>query len=103
MVVEYGMSDLGPINFGPTMDITEWGKSYYEQNNVSQEMLAKIDQEIRRIITEKYTSAVKIVSEKRDILDKVADALMKTESLDEDEFLRIVGPRPNQDENFATY
>jgi len=85
------------------MDITEWGKSYYEQNNVSQEMLAKIDQEIRRIITEKYTSAVKIVSEKRDILDKVADALMKTESLDEDEFLRIVGPRPNQDENFATY
>ena len=26
MVVEYGMSSLGPINFGPTRDVTEWGK-----------------------------------------------------------------------------
>ena len=31
MVMEFGMSDLGPINFGPDRDITEWGKSFMEQ------------------------------------------------------------------------
>src|SRR3989344_2413053 len=50
MVVEYGMSNLGPINFGPTIDITEWGKSYWEQNNVSQVMLSKIDIEVQKIL-----------------------------------------------------
>ena len=48
MVVEYGMSDLGPINYGPTIDVTEWGKSYFEQNSISQEMMAKIDKEIKK-------------------------------------------------------
>jgi cell division protease FtsH len=36
MVIDYGMSELGPINFGPTQDITDWGKTYYGQNTVSE-------------------------------------------------------------------
>ncbi len=96
MVVEYGMSELGPINFGPTMDITEWGKTYWEQNTVSQEMLAKIDSEVKKIITDRYQAAIKLLKGKRAELDKVADALTKTESLDQEEFEKIVGKKENE-------
>ncbi|MBI5122947.1 ATP-dependent zinc metalloprotease FtsH [Candidatus Roizmanbacteria bacterium] len=93
MVVEYGMSSLGPINFGPNMDVTEWGKTYYEQNLLSQEVMAKIDAEIKKIITVAYNQAIAIVKSKKDLMDKVADVLIKKESIDQDEFEKIVGKK----------
>ena len=93
MVVEYGMSALGPINFGPTFDVTEWGKGYLESQNISQEMLAKIDEEIKKIINQAYKKAVNLIKEKRDLLDQVAEALLKKESLDQEEFEKIVGKK----------
>jgi cell division protease FtsH len=77
MVVEYGMSSLGPINFGPTMDVTEWGKTYYEQSPLSQEVMAKIDAEIKKIITVAYNRAIEIVKSNKELIDKVADQLIK--------------------------
>lgn len=97
MVVEYGMSALGPINFGPTIDITEWGRSYMEQNTVSQEMLGKIDGEVKKIISEAYEKAVKTLKENRKYLDQVANELLKKESLDQDEFEKIVGKKKKMD------
>ena len=93
MVVEYGMSSLGPINYGPNMDVTEWGKTYYEQNLLSQEVMGKIDAEIKRIITVAYNQAVEIVKSKKELIDKVAAVLIKKESLDQDEFEKIVGKK----------
>lgn len=95
MVIEFGMSNLGPINYGPTMDITEWGKAYYEQNTVSQEMLAKIDAEIKNIIINAYKIAVDIIKTNRETLDRVAEQLLLHESLDQDEFEKIVGKKNN--------
>ncbi len=94
MVVEYGMSDLGPINFGPTMDVSEMGKMYWQENQLSQEMLAKIDQEVKKIIGNCYEKALIIIKSKRKMLDKVAAELVKKEGLDQDEFEKIVGPKP---------
>jgi len=93
MVMEYGMSDLGPINFGPTMDVTEWGKTYYEQGQVSQEMLAKIDAEIKKIITQAYNLATTTIKEKKILLNKVGEELLSKESLDQDDFEKIVGKK----------
>jgi cell division protease FtsH len=93
MVVEYGMSDLGPINYGPTMDVTEWGKSYFEQSPISQDMMAKIDIEVKKIITNAYDKAVEIIKARQPQLDKVAVYLLKKESIDEDEFVKIVGKK----------
>jgi cell division protease FtsH len=93
MVMEYGMSDLGPINFGPTLDVTEWGKTYYNQDQISQEMLAKIDVEIKKIINHAYNLAIKIIKEKRHVLDAVAGELLSKESLDQEEFEKIVGKK----------
>lgn len=94
MVIEYGMSELGPINFGPTMDITQVGKTYYQENQVSQEMLAKIDAEVKKIINNAYEKAASIIKANKNALDKVAKELTTKESLDQDEFEKIVGPKP---------
>ena len=93
MVIEYGMSSLGPINYGPTKDVAEWGKAYFEKNTVSEEVLAQIDQEIKKIITLAYDRAIKLIKEKRQILDKVAKALLNQESLDKEDFEKIVGKK----------
>lgn len=93
MVIEYGMSDLGPINFGPNNDITEWGKTYWEQNNVSQEVQAKIDDAVKKIITAAYEEAKTLVIQHKASLDAVADELIKTENMDKEEFEKIVGKR----------
>lgn len=90
MVIDYGMSDLGPINYGPTMDVTEWGKSYYEQNTISQEILNKIDLEVKRIIDSAYNKAKSLITEHRKELDKVAEELLRKESIDDEEFLKLV-------------
>ena len=89
------MSELGPINYGPTMDITEWGKTYWERNSVSQDMLAKIDDEVKKIITARYKIAVQLIKVNKSPLDKIAEALLKNESLDQEEFEKIVGSKTN--------
>ncbi|PIZ67174.1 cell division protein FtsH, partial [Candidatus Roizmanbacteria bacterium CG_4_10_14_0_2_um_filter_33_96] len=81
MVVEYGMSSLGPINFGPTRDVTEWGKTYYEQNVLSQEVMNSIDAEVKKIIMTAYNRAIEIVKSKKKLMDRVADVLIKKESI----------------------
>ncbi len=96
MVVDYGMSSLGPINFGPTQDITEWGKSYYGQNPVSEATMSKIDNEVKRIIDECYVQAIALIKKNRKALDNVADELLKKESIDGDEFEKIVGKKKTE-------
>ncbi|MCX6731916.1 MAG: ATP-dependent zinc metalloprotease FtsH [Candidatus Roizmanbacteria bacterium] len=87
MVIDFGMSDLGPVSYGNDE------KSYYGQSQISQEMMAKIDVEIRKILELAYKQAVVMLKEKRELLDKVASELMVKESLDQDEFEAIVGAK----------
>lgn len=91
MVMDYGMSNLGPINFGPTQDVTEWNRTFYGQNPVSEETMNKIDTEVQNIIHDCYKGAVRLIKEHRAKLDKVAKALLVSESLDEEEFVALVG------------
>jgi len=91
MVMEFGMSSLGPINFGPEMDITEWGKSMMEQNQVSQEMLAAIDKEIKKLLDEGYRKAMEILKKHRKQLDAIAAELIKKETVESEEFEALMG------------
>jgi cell division protease FtsH len=91
MVMEFGMSDLGPINFGPEMDITEWGKSMMDQNQISQEMLGEIDREIKKFLDEGYRKAIDILKKHRKQLDAIADALIKKETIESEEFETLMG------------
>jgi len=91
MVTEFGMSDLGPINFGPQTDATEWGKAFYEQQTISQEMQSAIDREVKKFLDAAYAKALEIVKKYRKDLDKVAEELIKKETLEGDDFAALLG------------
>ena len=94
MVVDFGMSDLGPINLGPQYDIDEMGKAqWYEPAQVSPAMQEKIDKEIKIIIDGCYKKAFDIIKKEKTKLDKVVKKLLKDETLGKDEFEKIVGKK----------
>ncbi|MBI2587565.1 AAA family ATPase [Candidatus Amesbacteria bacterium] len=90
MVMEYGMSELGPINYGPRQDMVEWGRMYYEQTQISQDMQAKIDLEVKRLVDNGYAEAVKILKKFRKKLDEVSAKLLEIENMDGDEFEKMM-------------
>ncbi len=90
MVMEFGMSDLGPVNYGPQQDAVDWGRVFYEQTSVSPEMQSKIDTEVKRIIDEAYKKAFAILKKHRKQMDKVVVKLLEVENMDGDEFETIM-------------
>jgi cell division protease FtsH len=89
MVTEFGMSKLGPVNYGDSLDVTNWSR-YYEKDSVSQQTLSKIDEEVSSIIDGCYKKAVQILKANRKKLDKVAEILLEKENLDQDQFEKIM-------------
>ncbi len=90
MVMEYGMSSLGPVNYGPDQDVVDWGHGY-EQTNISPDMQNKIDMEVRKIIDDAYKRSVIILKKYRKKMDRVVEKLLETENMDGDEFVKIMG------------
>jgi cell division protease FtsH len=91
MVMEFGMSDLGPINFGPQMDVTEWGKALAEAQQISPEMMSKIDSEVQKFVNAGYKEAQDILKKHRKQLDLIAAELIKRETVEGDEFESLMG------------
>ncbi len=88
MVMEYGMSDLGPINFGPNAPAD---LRFYEPNQISPDMQAKIDAQVKNFIDAGYKKALATLKKLRKELDRVALELIKKESLEGEEFERLMG------------
>jgi cell division protease FtsH len=91
MVMEFGMSELGPINYGPQMDMTEWGKSLMEQQQISPEMMGAIDREVKKLVDVGYAQAVAVLKKHRKQLDLVAEELIKKETVEGEEFDKLMG------------
>lgn len=91
MVTQFGMSDLGPTIFAPRPQFGTWPMMPGEGTQVSPELAAKIDNEVAKIIDEGYKVAKEMLVKQKPKLDKVAEALLEKETLDRDEFERIVG------------
>lgn len=89
MVVEYGMSDLGPINLNGNDQ-----RMPYEQIQVSQDMSAKIDAQVKKITDEAYKDALVILSKLRQKLDLLAKELLQKETIEQEEFDKLIGPKP---------
>jgi cell division protease FtsH len=90
MVVEWGMGELGPVNFGPQLDMADFGKAWMEPSKVSDGMQSRIDEEIKKIVNNAFVEAKKILSKKRKKLDELAKILVEKETLDEKEFEEIM-------------
>ncbi|HEX9007657.1 MAG TPA: ATP-dependent zinc metalloprotease FtsH [Patescibacteria group bacterium] len=90
MVVEFGMSSLGPVAMGQMSEVNSWGFGYGDTIKISEEMQAKVDKEIRDIVENGYKTAEKILKEHRKTLDKLVVSLMKKETIEQDEFEKIM-------------
>src|SRR5258708_11043804 len=94
MVCEYGMSELGPLTFGNKEEQILLGREISQHRDYSGETSILIDSEVRKIVTEQYERATKIIQENRDTLVRLADELLEHESLDGGQIRRIVAGRP---------
>ncbi len=95
MVTQFGMSDLGPTIFTPRPQFGMW-PGMGEGSQVSPELSAKIDKEISKIIDLGYKNAKDLLTKYRNNLDKVAQTLLEKETLDRDQFEKLVG-KPTSD------
>lgn len=90
MVVEWGMSDLGPVNLGPQVDVGSFGRAYFEPSKISEAMRAEVDREIKRLVDDALERAKKVLRANKKKLDKVAKVLAEKESLDGKEFEELM-------------
>ncbi len=87
MVTELGMSDrLGLVKLGRKHDEIFLGRDISEDRDYSEEVAYAIDQEVKSIIDSCYAKAKAILTEKKDLLDRIAAVLLERELLDGKEF-----------------
>jgi len=102
MVCEYGMSELGPLTFGKKEEQIFLGREIAQHRDFSEETAIRIDTEVRKIVTEQYERAGKIIDENRDTMVRLAEALLEHESLDGVQIRRIVAGLTLDDTNEST-
>ncbi len=87
MVTTYGMSDdLGPMTYGTNDEEVFLGRDFNKIRNYSEEVAAKIDNEMRRIIDTAYHKTETLLSENMEKLHRVAEALLEKETISGKEF-----------------
>ena len=92
MVTEWGMSDkIGNLFLGSSEEVFI-GRDYQTQLNYSDEMAAKIDAEIKRIVDEQYAVALSILRENRAVMDKMVKLLYEKETIYEAEIDALFAP-----------
>jgi cell division protease FtsH len=82
MVCDYGMSDLGPIALGQDQDTVFLGRDITRSQHVSEATAQRIDAAIAQIITGQYARGESIITEHREALDKIAQALIEHETIE---------------------
>ena len=83
MVVKYGMSEnLGPISFASENDEVFLGRDYGHTRNYSEQIAARIDEEVEQFISSAYQRCEEILSNSLDALHKIADFLLENETMD---------------------
>ncbi|MEG1150010.1 MAG: ATP-dependent zinc metalloprotease FtsH [Bacilli bacterium] len=90
MVTEYGMSDLGPVQYEEKSEGVFLGRDYAKGKNFSDQVALEIDQQTRKIIEECYEKAKKIIGANKELIMQLSDALIKYETLTKEQIESIV-------------
>ena len=100
MVTEYGMSDLGPVQFEHQESSVFLGRDYNKSKNFSSQVAYEIDQEMRKIIDECYKRTTKTIKENKKLLDLIANTLLEHETLTKEQIEYLVdnGCLPDEDD-----
>ncbi|MBW3543393.1 MAG: ATP-dependent zinc metalloprotease FtsH [Planctomycetes bacterium] len=100
MVGHWGMSEIiGPVAFRHAEEHPFLGKEIHEQRQFSEETARIIDQEVQRFLTEAHEEAFDILTEHRDKLDTLVDALLERETVSREERTELFGERVPVDAN----
>ena len=90
MVTEYGMSELGPVQYEEKSEGVFLGRDYAKSKNFSDQVALEIDEQTRKIIEECYDKAKKIIKENKELILQLSDALMKYETITKEQIESIV-------------
>ena len=90
MVTRYGMSDLGPIALENPDDQVFLGSGWGPRSEYSEEVAQKIDRQVREIAHQCHEEARRLIREHRPLVDRLVDMLLEKETIEGDEFRRIV-------------
>jgi len=95
MVTEWGMSDkLGPLAYGKKEEQIFLGREIAQHRDYSEHTAIAIDEEVKRIVSDNYEKAKKLISDRRETLDRLTKALLEKETLDGPEIDAIVNGQP---------
>lgn len=97
MVTLYGMSDLGPIKYNSGSENVFLGRDYNSPNNVSGQVAFEIDEEVRKIVNECHDKAKEVISDHKEELIRIANALMEYETLTAEQIQKVVKGEPIED------
>ncbi len=89
MVTEFGMSDLGPLQYEQPQGSVFLGRDYLKDKNFSDQVALEIDRETRKIIESCYERATKCITENLTLLNTIADYLLKIETLNKSDIDEI--------------
>jgi len=89
MVCEWGMSDLGPISFGSNDEVF-LGRDFARTREFSDETASSVDREVHQILEEAYKDAKAILTEHKDLLIALSEALFERETLSREEIFDII-------------
>ena len=100
MVTEYGMSDLGPLQFEQQAGSVFLGRDYNKSQHFSNEVANEIDMEMRKIINNCHKEATEIIKKNEDLLKLIAEALLEYETLTKEQIDYLVEHKkmPEEDE-----
>lgn len=90
MVTQFGMSEeIGPVFLSSHRELMI-GREIGHTNNYSNDLAAKVDEEIKKIVIKQLERAKELLSKNMDKIEKVVEVLLKKEKLDGEEFRKIV-------------
>ena len=90
MVTRFGMSDLGPVSLESQSGEVFLGRDWFSRSDYSEEIASRIDAQVRSIVEHCYDETRRIIRENRTVIDRLVDLLVERETIDGDEFRRIV-------------
>jgi cell division protease FtsH len=90
MVCEWGMSELGPLTFGKKEEQIFLGREIAQHRDYSEATAIQIDEEVKKMVSHGYTTAKSILTDNRDTLVRIAQALIEREVLDASEIKMLV-------------
>ena len=91
LVTQFGMSDvLGPRVYGSREELVFLGREIHERQDYSEEVAKKIDGEVSRILDDAKIRAQEIIREHREKLEAIVESLLEKETLERDDFVRVV-------------